>query len=210
MAQLSWCGQMVGRLVHVQKGIADLDWSAVSASIDCDPYFSRDGHDRHKKCGVSAWHAVRIHNFCRPMGSPEACCERVGSTMHSLWDPHRGARGGTGLLMDEVVLQEAKVEAVGSARDEGLIEEIASALWQTVYRLLITQRKRHRERSQGCGRQVTPTGLGPLALQIQTGRRGVTVMASGWERLSGFPGLEWPPLWMKGNEPTLLHTLGGT
>ena len=55
--------------------------------------------------------------------------------------------------MDEVVLQEAKVEAVGSARDEGLIEEIASALWQTGYRPLITQRKRAlREATAGlCG-----------------------------------------------------------
>ena len=142
VAQLSWCGQLVGRLVHVQRVVADLDWSAVSAAIDCDPYFSRDGHGRHEQCGGSAWHAVRIHNFCRPMGSPEACCERVGSLMHNIWDPHRAARGGTGLLMDEVVLQEAKVDCTGSARDEGLVQEIAKALWHTGYRPLITQRKR--------------------------------------------------------------------
>ena len=108
VAQLSWSGDMVGKLVHVEHVVAELDWSAVSASIDTDPYFSRDGHGSHPIVGRNAWHAVRIHNFCRPMGSAEACCERIGSNMHAMWDTRR-PKGNVSAMMDETILEEAQV-----------------------------------------------------------------------------------------------------
>ena len=72
----------VGRLVHVTHAVRELDWSAVSAAVDGDPYFSAGPvamqDDRGATRPRSTWHAVRIHHQCRPMGSPEACCERAG------------------------------------------------------------------------------------------------------------------------------------
>ena len=66
----------VGKLVYIRRKVEVLDCSAVSASIDTNIYFSM-------KYGM-CWYAVRVHNFCRPMGSPEACCERIGSAMNHL------------------------------------------------------------------------------------------------------------------------------
>ena len=67
---------MVGKLAYVRNVCKTLDWSAVSASIDMDPFFSNGKGSRHPG---NAWHAARIHNLCRPMGSPEAVCERIGT-----------------------------------------------------------------------------------------------------------------------------------
>ena len=62
-----------GRLVHIDEVVEKLDWGAVSAAIDLDPYFARDGPYIHKRANPSnAWHAVKIHNFARQMGTAEA------------------------------------------------------------------------------------------------------------------------------------------
>ena len=83
----------------------ELEASAVSASVDMSPYFSRDGPSPSlEQFGRSAWHAVRVHHFCRPMGMPEACCERVGSIMQSNWSKQKGE--DVGAIMDSVLLQE--------------------------------------------------------------------------------------------------------
>ena len=95
---------LFGKCVIVQHTEKQLDASAVSASVDMSPYFSRDGPSPPEQFGNSAWHAVRVHNFCRPMGMPEACCERVGSIMQSNWSKQKGEDAGA--IMDSVLLQE--------------------------------------------------------------------------------------------------------
>jgi hypothetical protein len=107
---------LIGKLVYIRQIKRELDWSEVSSSVDGDPYFSRDGHGRFSvsPAGTSCWHIVRIHNFCRPMGSPEAVCERVGSLMHTHHEPKRHVDAGA--LMDAVLLREAGVSCIGHAR----------------------------------------------------------------------------------------------
>ena len=74
----------------------------------------------------SAWHPVRIHHQCRPIGSPEACCERVGSLMQHRWTKRR--RPDPGTLMDGVLLQDAQVACIGGERDETLCRDVAQIL----------------------------------------------------------------------------------
>lgn len=132
--------QSVGQLVHVLEARTELDWSAVSASIDGDAFFScgkapaahaMAAHALRARRGAhrsawSAWHAVRIHNHCRPMGSPEACCERVGSLMQHQWTKRRHQDPST--LMDCVLLQDAQVACIGGERDEALCRRVALML----------------------------------------------------------------------------------
>ena len=86
---------MVGKLAYIRTPKRQLDWSAVSAALDLDPFFARGRISDAR----NAWHALRIHNFCRPMGSPEAVVERVGSFMRQQWSPGRHLDAGA--LMDE-------------------------------------------------------------------------------------------------------------
>ena len=125
----------IGRLVHVTRTVRELDWSAVSASVDGDPFFSAGNVQEspvavHNARGAqrprSAWHAVRIHHQCRPMGSPEACCERVGSLMQHRWFKRRHPDPGT--LMDGVLLQDAQVACIGGERDEALCRDVVKSL----------------------------------------------------------------------------------
>jgi hypothetical protein len=76
-----------GKLVYVENAVTELDWSAVSASIDMHPYFSGELGSRH-----SAWWAAKAHNFARPMGSPEACCERVVASSLASLPNHTGTQ----------------------------------------------------------------------------------------------------------------------
>ena len=75
------------------------------------------------------------------MASPEACCERVGSTIHRIYDPAR-AKGSPGAMMDIVYLLEGKVTCLGSARDEAICKEVSTALFQKGLRPLRTTRPR--------------------------------------------------------------------
>jgi hypothetical protein len=61
------------------------------------------------------------------MGSAEACCERVGSLMKRAWFPERGA--DVGAIMDSVLLDEAQVKCVGTARDEDLVASVSQILY---------------------------------------------------------------------------------
>ena len=133
VAALLWPQDLFGRLVYVETSHAELDASAVSASVDSLPYFSRDGPCSASagRCLTNAWHAVKVHNFCRPMGASEACCERVGSIMQNNWDKRKGEDAGA--LMDSVLLQEARVSGVGNPRDELICQEVAAA-FQTLGR----------------------------------------------------------------------------
>ena len=112
----------LGKLVHVLRRVDEVDMSAVSSSIDGDPWFAHDAEPRNRK-----WHVVRIHHRCRSMGSSEACCERVGSVMRQYsWNPQRHTNGS--VLMDNVLLAEACVSCLGSARDEVLCEQVVDVL----------------------------------------------------------------------------------
>jgi hypothetical protein len=134
---------MAGKLVHVQQARRKLDWSAVSAALDMNPSFAL-GHGPHAPC---AWHAIRVHNFCRPMGSPEAICERVGSFMRQQWSPGRHLDAGT--LMDEVLLRDAQVTCLGSSRDERICRDVAQCMHFLGRRPLVTEATKQTRRRQG-------------------------------------------------------------
>ena len=132
---------MVGKLAYVRDVCKTLDWSAVSASIDMDPFFSTgNGSGRKLKSVSNAWHAARIHNFCRPMGSPEAVCERIGTLMHMQWEATRHPNAGA--LMDEVLLRDAKVTCIGHPRDEKICRDVAKAMFALGRRPIVSERYR--------------------------------------------------------------------
>ena len=146
----------VGHLVHVTQTARELDWSAVSASVDGDPFFSAGNVWEspvavHNARGApqprSAWHVVRIHHQCRPMGSPEACCERIGSLMQHRWTKRRHPDIGT--LMDGVLLQDAQVACIAGERDEALCRDVAKILTASGRNPFVTwkgsKRRRRRE-----------------------------------------------------------------
>lgn len=120
---------LFGKCVYVQHADTVINASAVSASIDSSPYFSRDGpvpQSPHESVNSSAWHAVKVHNFCRPMGMPEACCERVGSIMQNNWSKRKGEDAGA--IMDSVLIQDGMLRVSLFAR--GYL--VASALYPCV------------------------------------------------------------------------------
>ena len=94
------------RLVYVRYPVLELNWTAVSSSIDSCRFFSGFPGEN------TAWCAVKIHNHCRHMGAPESCCERIGSLMQAAWSKLRHQQPGD--LMDEVLLWEAGVTCMGS------------------------------------------------------------------------------------------------
>ena len=116
----------VGKLVYIEEDIKELDWSAISASIDSDPFFSRDGPRLAGHAFSSAWHAARVHHQCRLMGVPEAACERVGSTMKMVWNKNQPASVST--LMDIALLATAGVTCVGTQLDEELCNTVAETM----------------------------------------------------------------------------------
>ena len=159
---------MVGKLAYVRQPKRHLDWSAVSAALDLDPFFARGrapvktggaaqpveagGAAQPVKAGVSdaprsAWHALRIHNFCRPMGSPEAVVERVGSFMRQQWSPGRHLDAGA--LMDEVLLRDAQVKCLGGSRDERICLEVAKSMLFLGRRPLVSEAAKRARLRQG-------------------------------------------------------------
>ena len=117
---------VVGKLVYIEEVVKELDWSAVSASIDSDPFFGRDGPTLPGHEFPSAWHAARVHHQCRLMGVPEAACERVGSTMKMLWNKNQSTSVST--LMDTTLLATAGVTCAGTQLDEELCCTVAQAM----------------------------------------------------------------------------------
>jgi hypothetical protein len=113
-----------GKLVHIDAKIFELDWTEVSAAIDTNPYFTRDGLGRVGNL-KSAWHVARLHHHCRLLGVPEACCERVGSIMKSIWSNNHSASLAS--IMDMTILSVGGVSCCGSTRDEELCKLVADA-----------------------------------------------------------------------------------
>ncbi len=149
LATLLLCG-VVGKLVYIEQRRRELDWSAVSGSIDVDPYFSRDGPKRIRAPQTaprSAWHAVRLHHRCRSMGAPEACCERVGSMMKSTWTKNNNLPVSS--LMDIVTLNFANVACTGSVRDERLCSAVAGTMLDLGRRSQVTLRFQRRRAAAG-------------------------------------------------------------
>ena len=145
---------MAGKLAYVSQPKRKLDWSAVSAALDMNPTFARG----RTPTASQAWHAVRIHSFCRPMGSPEAICERVGSLMHQQWSAMRHL--GAHACMDEVLLRDAQVTCLGSNRDERICREVAKSMHFLGRRPLVTEaakraRLRRATARSGAGKQET-------------------------------------------------------
>ena len=113
------------QVVYVEEDVRRPSWSNISAAIDGDPYFAK-GPVPSNETRRSAWHVVRVHNFCRVMGANEAACERVGSRMTALWENHR--HPSITRLMDAVVLKDAALHLLGSPRDEYVIRAVGAAL----------------------------------------------------------------------------------
>ena len=145
MGTLSLPGD-VGKLVYVREILEELDGSAVSASIDATPYFSRDGPS-HIADPQSAWHAAKVHNFCRPMGASEACCERVGSLMRHAWNKNPVRR--TANLMDTVLLMDAGITCTGHSRDEAVCKEIRDAFMSLNRRTMVGNREKRARLQEG-------------------------------------------------------------
>ena len=118
----------VGKLVYIDEHVKELDWSAVSAAIDTNPHFSRDGPSfgKTRRSRMSTWHAARMHHQCRMLGVPEACCERTGSVMKRLWQKNTSI--AVSALMDLTSLAAAGVECCGTERDEQLCQAVADCM----------------------------------------------------------------------------------
>jgi hypothetical protein len=101
------------------------------------------------------WHAVKLHNWCRPLGAAEACCEQVGSIISHAWDK-RESHELPAELMDAVCLRHAKVTCVGGTRDEALVEEVTDALLAMDRRPMVST-KRRRVRRQEAGIESSRT-----------------------------------------------------
>ena len=139
---------VAGRLVRIEEFVEKLDWGAVSAAIDFDPYFARDGPNKHKRANPSnAWHAAKIHNFAREMGTAEACCERVGSIMHHT-DESTRFLNDAGALMDTTLLKDAGLHCIGTSRDAQVVREVVSTLEALGYRPLAVSPKIRKARRQ--------------------------------------------------------------
>lgn len=141
---------VVGKLVHIKEAVAELDWNAVSASIDSSPFFSRDGPKRAtgmRRSFTCAWHAVRLHHQCRLLCVPEAACERVGSHMKHAWTKNTSLPVGT--LMDITTLISAGVSCSGTRRDEHLVATVAEAMVELGRRPVLSRRAQESRRSAG-------------------------------------------------------------
>ena len=121
-------GAKVGKLVHVEAPVQDFDVSAVSASLDGDPYFSVGaGTAGAAMTETLSWHCCRLHHQCRVVCTPEACCERVGSTLEDSFEARR-FKGSLATLLDRVILREAGIKAAGGQRGERIARNVVATL----------------------------------------------------------------------------------
>ena len=125
LATVVFPGDALGKLVYVRRKVLELDASAVSASMDMNPYFHR-GIKQSPSPRNTSWHAVRVHHRCRTMGSAECCCERVGSLMQNAWFARRYR--DFAYFMDGIFLDDAQVLCIGNRRDEMLAAEVTRLL----------------------------------------------------------------------------------
>ena len=97
------------------------------------------------------------------MGSAEACCERVGSTLKYLWSDLQ-VRAPKNKLMDNVLLSDAQVSCLGNERDELLCANVVDVLLQAGSAPLVQRRTAKRRRSQQLSGSLT---LKRLRLAVQ-------------------------------------------
>jgi len=141
----------MGKLVHVQERKYEVDVSAVSASLDGDPLFSRGPARALNRAAAgifagSTWHAYRVHHRCRSMGSAEACCERVGSHMRKAWFSARHPTAAR--LMDSVALDTMHVTCCGNPRDERIAQEVTEILLQAGKKPLLRGQRHMKQREE--------------------------------------------------------------
>ena len=112
----------LGKVLQVEEISWVVDQSAISSSIDMNPYFARGPSQQSE----SAWHMARLHHRCRSFGAAEAYCERIGSYMKKVWlaNPRQNAAS----FMNSVYLQAAGLACVGSERDEAVVREVADTM----------------------------------------------------------------------------------
>ena len=131
-------------LVYVVHQVSEISTSAVCASLDADPYFCNGV----KKNVASAWNAVRTLHQCRLMGAPEACCERVGSTLEGIWSKRR-AHAALASHIDRARIREALIAAIGGPRDARITREIVDSLRRRGYKSDCDQRNHRRHEREG-------------------------------------------------------------
>jgi len=115
-------GIFLGKFVIITKVHYRVDCSAVSASIDLHPYFCV-GNAPH---AMLTWHAARVHNRCRAFCSAEACCERLGSYMHMLFEANQKPTPTT--IGGRVLLIDSGFQGTGRTQDEVIIAEVADIM----------------------------------------------------------------------------------
>lgn len=92
--------------------------SLVAATLDVEPWFAVGSGARKRDL---AWRAVRLHHRGRLLFPPDVKCEGVGSTMRFLWN-RRGGQVSPAYFSDCVMLCQAGVQCLGSARDDMIVQ----------------------------------------------------------------------------------------
>ena len=127
-AVLLWPGRNWGKLVHITATVAELDWSAVSASLDTDICYAL-GKGDGRYGDKSAYHALVVHSHCRPMSAQGTPCEHIGSLMRKVWDSMTANQHfNAATFMDTVTLREADLACIGSERDKFVCDFVAECL----------------------------------------------------------------------------------
>ena len=134
--------ELQGKVVIVEDVIEKLDATAVSSSLDLQPYFAMgaDASEQH------SWHASRCHHRWRLFSAPEAAVERTGSVMQRLFDSRQNLAPAP--LMARAFLAQAGVTCTGGGRDALLIEEV-------VHILSLTKKQKHSRRAAATVQHVS-------------------------------------------------------
>ena len=162
------------RLVYVVGPVRKPDERAISASLDANPYFSMGLSEAAHQRGVAqmrgraAWHCCRLHHHCRVVATPEACCERVGSTLEDTWSARR-SHGGLGMLIDRVAIREAGLVAAGGRRDESIVQNVLATLKTQKFSATTTERIA-RARGSDLSRALSSHRVGQDRLDADRGR----------------------------------------
>jgi hypothetical protein len=106
---------------------------------------------------------------CAILGAPDACCERVGSHMEVAFSTRKQLNVAT--LMDDVLLQEAKVLGLGAPRDDAICREVASAFVFLGKKSHVTHKVKRRRLATGS--QLAPS------LALRRARHSASVAEAG-------------------------------
>lgn len=133
--------QKTGRVVVVVARHLEVDVEALAAALDVLPELTLQE--------PPVWHCARLHHRCRLLFPPESPCERVGSHMSALWCQRQGLQSGP--FCDRVLLAQAHVKCLGSARDDFIVREVARLM-------LEKRRRRHSARKSADLAQIRRAG----------------------------------------------------